>query len=272
MRGGNARIAGDVSSQFLSSLLIAGAAADKGVDVEVTGRMVSRPYLEITSDVLRHFKVEHSLASQRFYAPGGQRPAAVDFEVPGDYSSAAFMLAAGALAGGPVEVANLREDAQGDRAIVAHLKAFGAKVRRADGGYVAASAPLHGTRIDVGDTPDLFPPLCVVAAAARGESVLYGAAQLRAKESDRIGSMVAALRSLGVDAQEREDGARIVGGGMKGGSVETRGDHRIAMAAAVAGLVAREGVSIPDPGSAAVSYPEFFKDLRRLGARVDDRR
>ncbi|MGH7342765.1 MAG: 3-phosphoshikimate 1-carboxyvinyltransferase [Candidatus Rokuibacteriota bacterium] len=272
MRGGKARITGDVSSQFLSSLLIAGAAAEKGVDIEVSGKMVSRPYLEITSEVLRHFKVEHSLASQRFYAPGGQKPAAVDFEVPGDYSSAAFMLAAGALAGGPVEVSGLREDAQGDRAIVPHLKAFGAKVKRADGGYVASSGSLRGTHIDVGDTPDLFPILCIVAAAAKGESVIAGAKHLRAKESDRIRAVVSLLKSLGVEAQELDDGARIAGGGIKGGTAPSLGDHRIVMSSAVAGLVSQSGVTVLDRESASVSYPEFFKDLRRLGARVDERR
>jgi 3-phosphoshikimate 1-carboxyvinyltransferase len=272
MRGGKARIAGDVSSQFLSSLLIAGAAAEKGVDVEVTGKMVSRPYLEITSEVLRHFKVDHSLASQRFYAPGAQRPAAVDFEVPGDYSSAAFMLAAGALAGGPVEVAGLREDAQGDRAIVAHLKAFGAKVKRTESGCVASSSSLRGTRIDVADTPDLFPILCVVAAASKGESVIAGAKHLRAKESDRIRAMVTMLKALGVGAEELEDGARVLGGGIRGGVVQTQGDHRVAMAAAVAGLAAQNPITIADAESASVSYPEFFKDLRRLGARVDEKR
>jgi len=272
MRGGKARIAGDVSSQFLSSLLIAGPATEKGLDVEVSGKMVSRPYLEITSEVLKHFKVDHSLASQRFYAPGGQRPAAIDFEVPGDFSSAAFMLAAGALAGGPVEVAGLREDAQGDRAIVAHLKAFGAKVNRGEIGYATSSSSLRGTRLDVGDTPDLFPILCVVAAASKGESVIAGARHLRAKESDRIRAMVSLLKSLGIDAQELEDGARIVGGPIKGGTVQSLGDHRIAMAASVAGLASESGVTVVDHDSASVSYPEFFKDLRRLGARVEEKR
>jgi 3-phosphoshikimate 1-carboxyvinyltransferase len=272
MRGGKARIQGDVSSQFLSCLLIAGSAAEKGVDIEVTGKMVSRPYLEITSEVLAHFKVEHSLAAQRFFAPGGQRPAAVDFEVPGDYSSAAFMLAAGALAGGPVEVTGLGEDAQGDRAMVNHLKALGAKVKRSAGGYEAAASPLRGTRIDVGDTPDLFPILCVLAARAKGETLLHGAAHLRAKESDRIRAMVEALRALGVEAQEREDGAVVRGGPIRGGTVRTHGDHRVAMAAAVAGLASDQGVTVLDPESTSVSYPEFFKDLRRLGARVEERR
>ncbi|HEX2022656.1 MAG TPA: 3-phosphoshikimate 1-carboxyvinyltransferase, partial [Candidatus Thermoplasmatota archaeon] len=207
-----------------------------------------------------------------FRAPGGQRLRAQRYRVPGDFSTAAFPLAAGALAG-EARVDNLpTRSAQGDRAVLDHLEAFGATVERGERHAAVRAAPLRGTSIDLRDTPDLFPVLCAVAAHAEGETVLSGAAHLRYKESDRIRLMVENLRRLGVDARERPDGAVVRGGPVRaGGPLVTEGDHRIEMAMAVCALRAEGPLAIDDHECHAVSYPRFLDDFASLGARLEVR-
>lgn len=267
MRGGRAKLPGDVSSQFVSALLLAGARTPEGIEVEVEGDLKSEPYVEITREMMRDFGVR----IDGLRVEGGQRYRGRDYQVPGDFSTAAFPLAAGALAG-EVTVENLPErTAQGDKAIVDLLERFGAKVRRGARSVTVSQAPLSGIEADLSDTPDLFPILCALAAHARGTTVLSGAAHLRFKESDRIRAMVTNLRRLGVDAQEREDGALIRGGPVRGpeGLLATEGDHRILMALAVCGLKAEAPLTLDDHDAHAVSYPGFLADFQRMGARLE---
>jgi len=270
MRGGRARLPGDMSSQFVSALVLAGARTEAGVEVEIEGTLKSRPYVDITLEMMEDFGAKAERVGEGFRVAGNQRFRATDYRVPGDFSTAAFPLVAGALAG-EVTVENLpARTAQGDKAILDQLEAFGATVVRGPRSATVRKSELHGARIDLSDTPDAFPALCALAAHAKGETVLSGAAHLRFKESDRIKAMVTNLRRMGVDAQEREDGAVIRGGRVRGArGLVTEGDHRILMALAVCGLAAEGPVELDDHEAHAVSYPSFLEDFRRLGATLE---
>lgn len=271
MSGGRATLPGDVSSQFVSALLLAGARTPKGVDVDVDGTLKSRPYVDITVEMMEDFGARAERRGEGFHVPGGQSYKARDYRVPGDFSTAAFPLAAGALAG-EVTVENLpARTAQGDKAILDHLEAFGAHVTRHARSATVRAAPLRGVRLDLSDTPDAFPILCTLAAYAEGETVLSGAAHLRFKESDRIKAMVTNLQRLGVAARERPDGAVIQGGRpVKGASgLVTEGDHRVLMALAVCALRAGGPLTLDDHDAHRVSYPAFIEDFQRMGARIE---
>lgn len=271
LHGGRAKLPGDVSSQFVSALLLAGARSRDGIEVVIDGTLKSRPYVDITIEMMQDFGGAVEETRGGFRVAGGQALKARDYRVPGDYSTAAFPLCAGALAG-EVRVDNLPErTAQGDKAIVEQLRAFGADVRQSGRSVVARKSTLHGARLDLSDTPDAFPALCAVAAHAEGETVLSGAKHLRFKESDRIAAMVTNLRRLGVDAEEREDGAVIRGGPVRGSATPliTEGDHRILMALAVCGLAAEGPLVLDDHEAHAVSYPRFLDDFARLGASLE---
>ena len=272
MRGGIATLPGDVSSQFVSALLLAGARTPEGVRLAIQGGLKSRPYVDITVEMMRDFgaRVEEP-ERDAFVVPGGQRYRARDYRVPGDFSTAAFPLVAGALAG-EVTVENLpARTAQGDKAILDYLERFGARIERGERSATVRQAPLRGAKIDLSDTPDAFPVLCALAAHAEGETVLSGAAHLRFKESDRIRAMVENLQRLGVDAQEREDGAVIRGGRpvRAATGLRTEGDHRVMMALSVCALRAEGPLEMDEPRAHAVSYPAFLDDFRRLGQRLE---
>lgn len=273
MQGGEARIPGDVSSQFISSLLMACPLAAKDSFVRLTSALKSRPYVEVTLAMLRHFGVRAEPEGEHFAVPSGQRYKPMDFRVPGDYSSAAFPLVAGAITAGRVVVRGLAPEwPQGDRAVVGFLRALGADVRERGSSIVLQGGQLHGAELDLGDTPDLFPILCVAGAHAQGTTTLKGAPQLRFKESDRIKAMAVGLKRIGARVEERDDGLVVHGGRpLKGARVETHGDHRILMAFSVAALRAAGPVELSEHESFAVSYPGFLGDLRALGAKVEVR-
>ena len=274
IKGPVTEIAGGVSSQFISSILIACTQKEDDTVVRIGGEMVSRPYVDITLDVLRAFGGDAQESKDGFSVKGGQRLHRDEYTVPGDYSSAAFALAAGAVTSGDVTVKNLdMSSPQGDKAIVEHLKGFGADVRTTSDSVRASAGRLEGLEIDVKDTPDLFPVLAVLGAVAEGTTVLKGGTNLRYKESDRIATTTAFLRAMGASVRPTEDGCEISGGvTLHGADVETHGDHRILMAAALAGLVSTSGTRIADDSSYTVSYPGFLRDMHQLGCRLEVRR
>lgn len=270
LRGGKASIPGSVSSQFLSSLLVACPLAPKATTVEVLPPIRSEPYVEVTLTMLREFGVEARADGNELRIPGEQRYHPTDFEVPGDFSSAAFPLVAAAISGGDVTVEGLDASLpQGDRRILEILGSFGASVvARRDRVRVRGDA-LVGRTVDLNDTPDLFPVLAVLATQARGESRFENGAHLRLKESDRIETTVAFLKAMGAEVRGTKDGCVVRGPSrLHGAFVESQGDHRILMAAAVAGLVADDAVDITDPTCFRVSYPSFLDDFKALGADV----
>ena len=274
IRGAETVIAGDVSSQFVSSLLIACTQKPDDTFIRIGGQVISRPYIDMTLDALRAFGGDARESKEGFSVEGGQRLERAEYTVPGDYSSAAFVLAAGAITSGDVTVKNLDSGSpQGDRAIVQHLRDFGAEVRTTADSVRVSGGRLEGLEIDVRDTPDLFPVLAVLGAAADGTTVLKGGTNLRYKESDRIATTSTFLRAMGARVKPTEDGCVVSGGAkLHGADVDTHGDHRILMAAALAGLVSTSGTRIEDDSSYKVSYPGFLRDMHQLGCRLEVRR
>lgn len=271
LRGGEVSVPGSVSSQFLSSLLLACPLASEATTLHVLPPILSEPYVDVTRHMLRAFRAEVEVRGNDFRIPGGQRYAPADFVVPGDFSSAAFPLVAAAISGGDVTVDGLDVSApQGDRRIADILGSFGASITQRPDSVRVRGGSLRAGTVDVSATPDLFPILAVLASQARGDSRFVNGAQLRLKESDRIETTVAFLKAMGADATGTPDGCVVRGPAqLTAAAVESHGDHRILMAAAVAGLVARGPVEISDPWCFRVSYPSFLDDLRALGAEME---
>ena len=265
LRGGSARVDGRASSQFLSGLLLALPRAQGDSFLEVEG-LRSTPYIRMTLEVLAAFgaRVEASPALDGFAIPGGQTYRPVDLEVEGDWSGAAFLLVAGAVAG-DVRVAGLNPgSSQADRAVVEALEAAGATLAWEGGDLRAVQSDLRGFTFDATDCPDLFPPLAALACHARGRTRLKGAGRLKAKESDRASALVAELSALGGTLKVEGDWMEVQGGSLQGGAIDPHNDHRMAMACAVAGLRSREGVTMEGEACVDKSYPEFFRDLASL--------
>ncbi len=274
--GGTVAIPGDVSSQYVTALLMAGATTDRGVEIELTTELKSAPYVEITLEVLSAFGVDAERTEDGFAVAGGQRYEPEDgvYEVPGDFSSISYPAAAGAIASPEgVRIEGARPSAQGDTAIVDVLDRMGAVVdwRRDAGALVVERAPLSGVEVSVADTPDLLPTLSVLGAVADGTTRIVDAEHVRYKETDRVAAMAEALTAMGAAVDERED-ALIVHGGestLRGATVDGRADHRVIMSLAVAGLVADGETTVRGAEHVDVSYPGFFETLTELGAAVE---
>jgi 3-phosphoshikimate 1-carboxyvinyltransferase len=265
LRGGRAQVDGRQSSQFLSGLLLALPRAQGDSELEVLG-LRSGPYVSMTLEVLRAFGAEVEAADDlgRFRIRGGQAYRPVDLAVEGDWSGAAFLLVAGAIAG-EVRVDGLQAgSSQADRAVLDALTVAGANFRWEQGCLRVQESVLRGFDFDASDCPDLFPPLAVLACHASGTSRLRGALRLRAKESDRASALVAELSALGGKLRVDGDLMEITGGPLTGGELDPHNDHRMAMAGAVAALRSRDGVAMAGEGCVAKSYPEFFDALAAL--------
>ena len=265
--GGSATVRGDVSSQFVSALLLVAPLTDRDTEVRVTTPLESKPYVRMTMDAMRLHGVEANASKDMdcFTAPlGGYKPADVDVE--GDWSSAAYLLAAGAL-GGDVAVNNLNQNSsQADKAILGVLRDMGAELHLRSDGARSVKSSLSATCLDLSDCPDLFPAVAALAAAADGVSSLSGLKRLRVKESDRLQAMMQGLRQMGADLRLEGERLRIRGGGLKGAEVDPHGDHRIAMAFATLAPAAEGVTVIRDAQCVSKSYPGFWEDMGRLGA------
>ena len=238
LKSGAYTIDGGVSSQFITGLLFAQALLGD-CSLEVTGKLESKPYVDMTQDAL-----------QLFDAPDFHTPSYVTVE--GDWSNGAFWLAANAL-GSDLTVRGLRADsAQGDRAVLKILRLL-----------------VHGTpTVSAADIPDLVPILAVCAAVKQG-AVFTDIRRLRLKESDRVASVIAMIENLGGKAEADENTLRICGNGLRGGIVDAMNDHRIAMAAAIAATVCKENVTIIGAECVKKSYPAFWEEYARLGGKYE---
>lgn len=277
LRPGRYELPGNVSSQYVSGLLLAAPLLRAPVEILVTEPVESRPYIDLTVGVLRRFGVE--LSCERRVLEGGGSALAYDVCAPqglvspgqltvgGDWSNAAFWFAAGALGERGVAVRGLDpKSAQGDRQILAALALLGAHVLRAPDGAAVRPGELKGATLDVSSCPDLVPPLAAVAACAEGVTRITGAARLRLKESDRIATVSSAIRALGGRVEETDDGLVIEGSPrLAGGTVDSANDHRIAMMAAVLAARCDSPVVILGAECADKSYPRFYDDLTGLG-------
>ncbi len=272
MSGGGTRVRGDVSSQFVSSLLISAPLARGDSTLEVVDP-VSRPYIDATLTLsgLHGIGIERSGPSS-FSIPGRQVYKPCDFSVPADFSSASFIMAAAALMGGRVELAGLDASLpQGDSAIMEMLVRMGVKVaKRSDSVHVEADGErLRGGRFDLADTPDLLPVLAALALRCEEPLEITGVAHARLKETDRISVATEGLQKMGVKVEERQDGMKIARANRLSRAVlDPHDDHRMFMAFALASMIAPEEVRVVGEESLEVSYPAFLADMQRLGARV----
>jgi 3-phosphoshikimate 1-carboxyvinyltransferase len=260
VEGGLVALSADVSSQFLSGVLLAAPYFAKGVDVELTTGLVSAPYVELTRSVMRAFGVE---PQGLVVAPGRYRSRT--FSIEPDASTASYFFAAAVVSGGRVRIDGLgTTSSQGDLALVDVFASMGATVERdARSTAVACTGTLHGATVDLRHFSDMVPTLAVVAALADSPTTITGVGFIRGKESDRIDAVVTELQRCGIDAVADDDGMTIAPGMPHGAVIETYDDHRIAMAFSVLGLRV-PGIEITDPGCVAKTFPKFFDTLDRL--------
>ena len=267
LRPGAFSLPGNISSQYISALLMTLPLLEGESTLHIEGALESAAYVAMTEEVLRLGGVRTEKTGYGYRIPGGQRCRfAPELSVEGDYSNAAFFLCAGALSERGIRVTGLDpQSRQGDRAIVPLLEEMGAQVASDGSSVTVKRAALHGITIDASPIPDLIPVLSVVAAAASGETRVIHAQRLRLKESDRLHSTTQMLRALGAEAEELPDGLVIRGGRtLAGGTVDACGDHRIAMSAAVAGGICRGAVTICGSECVQKSYPDFWTDFQQL--------
>lgn len=267
IKGGETSITGGVSSQFISSLLIPAPYFERGLRLEIRGEVKSRPYIDLTLKVMRDFGVEVESDARSFRVlPSRFEPR--EYPIPGDYSSASFPMLGAAITGGRVEVTGLIPGSdQADEAFLSILREAGCSVTRRGQSVIVEGGELHGIDVDLSSSPDLLPPVAVLAAVAQGRSLISGVEHARLKESDRISVIHQEFRRLGIGVRERADGLAFEGGEKpKGGWADSHNDHRIAMALLILGTVT-EGLVVRNADCVSVSYPRFLQDLEGLGAK-----
>jgi 3-phosphoshikimate 1-carboxyvinyltransferase len=266
-RGGEAVVDGSLSSQFISALLMAAPCGEGDLDLTVSPAPVSRSYLDITTEVMSAFGAAPEREGYtRFRVKGGPGYLGRSYPVEGDFSSASYFLALGAVCGGQVRVDNLNRDSpQGDRRFPDILEEMGCRLSWSrDGILLESDGDLSGVDVEMSGSPDTVQTLCAVAAFAKGPTRIRGIGHLRHKESDRIEATAGALRTLGGDVRVEGDTVTLYPRPLHGGVVDPAGDHRTAMAFSVIGLGAG-GVTIRDAECVSKSYPGFWDPLREAG-------
>ena len=265
--GGEAAIDCSVSSQFLSSLLLAAPCFKRGTDIRVIGTAVSRPYIDMTIEILARFNVQVEREGyDRFTVAGGQTFNPGRYSIEPDASNASYFWAIGAISGRRVTVADIHKASlQGDLGIVALLEQMGCRITHSEEGLGVQGGELRGIETDMGNMPDMVPTLAVVAAFARGTTVIRNVAHLKAKECDRLAAVMTELGRMGIETHSDGRDLTIFGGNPHGAEIETYDDHRIAMSFAVAGLGA-EGTVIRNERCVDKSFPEFWKVFEQVTA------
>ena len=251
LSGGTYTIPGNISSQYITGLLFALPLAEEDSRINITGRLESSPYIDLTLQAL---------------------DAAGEHHIEGDWSNAAFWLCMSAMTDGSICCSGLDMNSrQGDHRILDVLESMGGKVI-CENNAVRISAPegLKGAVIDASEIPDLVPVIAATAVSAKGQTVIENAGRLRLKESDRLKSVSTVLAELGADIAELTDGLVINGSGsIRGGSIDSFGDHRIAMMAATAACISSGEITISGAEAVNKSYPGFYRDYRALGGEID---
>ena len=269
MKGGVCSIRGDVSSQFISGLLIAAPLAEAETTIKITTPLKSKPYLDLTIDLMEKFGAKYEKEDHAYRVSGRQIYNSIDYTVEADYSSAALVLAAAAVTDSEVTVSNLNIDSkQGDRKIIDILRVMGVHVKTMkDSVLVSGTGQLEGLEVDLGDHPDLVPPVAALGAVAHGKTIIKNVAHLRFKESDRLKAMATELGKMGAKIKAGEDYLEIHGvKDLKGAYLFGYDDHRIVMSLAVAALCAKGETRIETAESIPVSFPGYVEAMNSLGA------
>lgn len=270
LEGGQAEIEGSLSSQLLSGLLMAlpNAPGDSVIKVR---NLKSKPYIDMTIEILNDFgTVVENIDYEMFRIPGGQKFIAREYTVEGDWSGGAFLLIAGAI-NGHLRVTGLHTSSkQSDMAVLDALSKAGANYEIGDRYIEVSRSDLVAFEFDATESPDLFPPLVALASYCRGKTAIKGVSRLIHKESNRAEALVSEFVKMGIEIETEGDWMKITGGQIRGAKVSSYGDHRIAMAAAVAAIGADGEIVIDNPECVAKSYPGFFEDLKKAGADISE--
>jgi len=269
--GGNVTIPGNFSSQFISALLISAPLTKKGMNLEIEGNLVSKPYLDATISTMRHFgvKVQTLIPYKRYnIAPQIYKPS--EFTVPIDFSSLALLLSAAVLCGENFVIqGNIGNLPQGDEVFIDILEKLGVKVTIKDD-KISIQSPekLNGGRFDLSNSPDLLPPLAILSLKSSSPIEIVNVKHARLKETDRIAIVSRELVKLGIRVEEKEDGLILnKSNNLKGGSLNSENDHRLFMAFCIAGMFVGD-CTITDPESVKVSYPNFIVEMKKIGAKI----
>lgn len=277
MRGGQVRFKKSLS-QFVSSILLAAPLVQDDVEI-INEQPLEKPYLQLSIDWMRRYGVELAYDSgdyTHFKIKGGQVYRPVESTVPADWSGVAFPLVTGVITPSELTISRVDfHDSQGDKAVVDHLIAMGAVIRKDEANgrlWIKGGGTLRGgLTFDLADTPDSLPALCVAAAFASGDTTFTGLAHVRLKETDRVAVMASELGKTGVRVEAGPDYMIVHGGGPLAGTVvESYDDHRVAMAMMVCGLAAEGTMIVRDSECVAVSFPSFFDTMRALGANMQE--
>lgn len=268
--GGTASIRGDISSQFISSLLIVAPYAKNQVTIELTTPLKSRPYVDVTIDIMNSFGINvENEKYQRFSVIQGSYNSR-EYEIEGDYSSASFLLALAAMSGSRFKAKNLNKNTiQGDKKILEILREMGAKISENQDFVTVDSGKLCGVEVELGDTPDLLPIVAALASAAEGETVINNIEHARYKESDRVAACAREFARFGVEIVEGKDYLKVKGcDQLRGARVNSHKDHRMAMALAILGACAEGETVIGGAESVDISFPGFFDVIKQAGVEV----
>ncbi len=266
LKAGTFEVPGNISSQFITGLLLALPLLEDDSKIVLNTKLESEGYVDMTTACMKKFGVNAERTDYGWFIKGAQKYKPRNYRTDGDWSQAAFFLAAGAVSG-DVEVQGVDiNSTQGDKEIVDLLKRFGADVEVKEKSVRIKKSKLKGIKIDARQIPDLVPVLSVLAGYSSGVTEIYGAERLRIKESDRLKTTADLLNSIGGKAEEKSDGLVIKGtGGFDGGKVNGSNDHRIVMSASVAALCSKNKVEVTDKESINKSFPNYFEEYKRLG-------
>ncbi len=268
LRGGIAELPGNISSQFVSALLFISPFAEEGIKIRLTTPLESQPFVMMTLECLNEFGIRVTSSKDlREFETVKQTYKPAKYVVEGDWSSASYLLALGALSG-QVEVENLNpESLQGDKVILDFLKDMGALVTISKSSIIVKRSRLKAIRAALSDCIDLLPTMAVLAATADGVSEFTGIGRARLKESDRVAALREGLEGMGIKVIEKQNRLTITGSPLKGSVVDTKGDHRIAMAFSLLGSVVGR-TTINDAECVSKTYPEFWDTLKSIGCEV----
>ncbi len=268
LRGGVTELPGNISSQFVSALLLISPLADEGIKIRLTTPLESQPYVLMTIECLEKFGIKVAASRDfREFKTLKQDYQPAKYRVEGDWSSASYLLAMGALSG-QVEVENLNmKSLQGDKAILDFLRDMGASITVGGNSVSVKQSRLKAIKADLTDCTDLLPTVAVLAAAAEGTTELTGIERARLKESDRPSAVTEGLMKMGIEVKEEKKRLTVTGSPARGALIDTRGDHRIAMAFSLLGSVVGDTI-IDNAECVSKTYPGYWETLKSIGGEV----
>jgi 3-phosphoshikimate 1-carboxyvinyltransferase len=276
LKGGETNIRGDISSQFISALLIATPKAKKKTIINIIGKIVSKPYIDSTIYMLRLSNIKLNIYNnyRKFIIPPKQSFYPIDFKIPGDFSSASFLIASAILSNGSIKIKNLDMNIpQADSAIINILSKMGVEIEiNKEKKEISIQSPkkILGGTFNLMDSPDLTPIISIIALKAENPIKIIGIKHVRYKETDRISILSKELRKIGAKVIELEDGLIIKPiKKIKKAKLDSHGDHRIFMALSLIGLISEEGCRVSGLETASISYPNFINDLKNISIRLE---